>query len=414
MDGASQDFQVFVKPIGPVCNLDCSYCYYLKNRHAYPPDEAFRMPEAVLERTIRQHLAASSDREVHFAWHGGEPTLLGLKYLQTIVAIQRRCAFSSQVIRNGLQTNGTLLDEDWCRFLAAEGFAVGLSVDGPEGLHDLHRRGPDRQPTHRQVMAAHELLARHKVGVEILCVVNSQNVRYPMEVYEFFRGLGVAYLTFLPLVEVQMDQPTGVSQRTVAAEAWGDFLCAIFDRWQARDIGRIKVQIFEEAARPAFGQEHTLCVFRETCGRVPVIEHNGDFFSCDHFVDPLHRLGNIMDRTLQELLEDPRQRAFSQAKRETLPKVCRTCEVRAMCNGGCPKNRIACTAGGEPGLEYLCSGYKRFFTHCRPFVEQVAALWRRQQAAQVRPALAPAASRPGRNDLCPCGSGRKFKHCCMR
>ena len=198
------------------------------------------------------------------------------------------------------------------------------------------------------------------------------------------------------------------------SDAWGDFLCAIFDEWQAQDIGRVKVQIFEEAARPAFGQGHTLCVFRETCGGVPVIEHNGDFFSCDHFVDPGHHLGSIQDTPLVELLESPRQRAFGQAKLDSLPQYCRACEVRPMCNGGCPKNRFIRTPDGEAGLEYLCAGYKRFFTHCRPFVEEVGALWRSQQAAQDQTARVHTPSRTGRNAPCPCGSGRKYKHCCMR
>jgi uncharacterized protein len=414
MKTTCQDFQAFIKPIGPVCNLDCSYCYYLKNRHAYPPDEAFRMPEAVLERAIGQHIEAAAGPEIHFAWHGGEPMLLGLEYFQRLVALQRRHTPAGRVIRNGLQTNGTLLDEDWCSFLAAEGFSVGLSIDGPAALHDRCRRDRDQEPTHGRVIAAYERLSRHKVPVEILCVVSSHNVHRAIEVYEFFRALGIAYLTLLPLVEVQPDRPSGVSERTIGPEAWGEFLCTTFDQWQARDIGRIKVQIFEEATRPAFGQEHTLCVFRETCGRVPVVEHNGDFFSCDHFVDPAHRLGNIMDKGLLDLLEDPRQKAFGQAKLDRLPQYCRDCSVRAMCNGGCPKNRIICTPDGEAGLEYLCRGYKRFFNHCRPFVDQVSTLWRRQKEAQARPLIVPAALKPGRNDPCPCGSGRKFKHCCMR
>jgi uncharacterized protein len=233
-------------------------------------------------------------------------------------------------------------------------------------------------------------------------------------------------VSFLPLVEregppdalcragdPEPQAQRGVSDRTVPPDAWGGFLCAVFDEWIAQDIGRVKVQIFEEAARPAFEQEHTLCIFRRTCGGVPVIEHNGDFFSCDHFVDDEHRLGNIQSTPLAELLDSPRQRAFGQAKWDTLPRCCRACEVRAMCNGGCPKDRFLRTPEGETGLNYLCAGYKRFFTHCRPFVAEVAAAWRRQQMPQAQTADGRIISKAGRNDPCPCGSGRKYKNCCM-
>lgn len=408
------NFQIFAKPMGPVCNLDCLYCYYLKNRQLYPVAESFRMSEPILERYIVQHIAASCDPEICFSWHGGEPTLLGLDYFRTIVALQRRHQPLGRTIANGIQTNGTLLDEDWCRFLGAEGFAVGISLDGPQDMHDLHRRTRDHGPTHEQVMRGYRLLQQHQVPCEVLCVVNAHNCRYPTEVYGFFKQIEARCVTFLPLVEAQPDAQAAVSDRTVPSHAWGDFLCAIFDQWQAQDIGRIKVQIFEEAARPAFGQGHTLCVFRETCGGVPVIEHNGDFFSCDHFVDPGHRLGNIQDTPLKELIESPRQRAFGQAKLDSLPQYCRACEVRPMCNGGCPKNRFIQTPDSEVGLEYLCGGYKRFFTHCRPFVEEVGALWRSQQAAQDQTQRVQTPSRTGRNAPCPCGSGRKYKHCCMR
>ena len=209
-------------------------------------------------------------------------------------------------------------------------------------------------------------------------MVHTHNVQYPIQVYRFFKEIGIQYLSFLPLVEPQPGAEGGVSDRSVPPKAWGDFLCAIFDEWKRSDIGRIKVQIFEEAARTAFGQEHTLCIFRETCGDVPVIEHNGDFYSCDHFVDAEHRLGNIRETPWGALLESPAQRAFGQAKLESLPRYCRSCEVRPMCNGGCPKNRFTLTPDGEPGLNYLCAGYRQFFTHCRPFVTQVAALWRQQ------------------------------------
>ena len=378
MDKASRIFQVFVKPIGSICNLACHYCYYLDKEHLYPEAEVFCMPEVILEEYIVQHIEASTEPVIRFSWHGGEPTVLGMDYFRKIVTLQRKHQPINRRITNGMQTNGTLLDEEWCRFLAAEGFAVGLSLDGPEELHDQYRLTKGGKPTFQQAMRGYERLQQHGVCTDILCVVNAHNVRSPLQVYRFFKQINAPYVSFLPLVEPQPDADGGVSSRTVPADAFGAFLCTIFDEWISQDIGRIKIQVFEEAARTAFGQEHSLCIFRETCGDIPVIEHNGDFFSCDHFVDADHRLGNIIETRLVELLESPAQRAFGRAKLDTLPRYCQTCEVRAMCHGGCPKNRFIRTPDGETGLNYLCAGYKRFFTHCRPFVAEVAAQWRRQ------------------------------------
>ena len=378
MDKASRIFQVFVKPIGSICNLACHYCYYLDKEHLYPETEVFRMPEVILEEYIVQHIEASIEPVIRFSWHGGEPTVLGLDYFRKIVALQRKHQPINRRIANGMQTNGTLLDEEWCRFLAAEGFSVGLSLDGPEELHDQYRLTRGGKPTFQKAMCGYERLQKHGIYTDILCVVNAHNVRCPLQVYRFFKQVNAPYVSFLPLVEPQPDAEGGVSSRTVPADAFGAFLCTIFDEWISQDIGRIKIQVFEEAARTAFGQEHSLCIFRETCGDIPVIEHNGDFFSCDHFVDAEHCLGNIIETPLVELLESPAQRAFGRAKLDTLPRYCQRCEVRAMCNGGCPKNRFIRTPDGETGLNYLCAGYKRFFTHCRTFVAEVAAQWRKQ------------------------------------
>ena len=414
---ASREFQVFVKPIGSLCNLDCYYCYYLKKEKLYPKGESFRMPDDILEEYIVQHINASPEPVIRFSWHGGEPTVLGLDYFRKIVVLQRKHQPPNQRIANGMQTNGTLLDEDWCRFFAKEGFAVGLSLDGPQEMHDLYRVTKDQKPTFEQTMRGYKLLQKHQVYCDILCVVNAQNVRHPSQVYRFFKQIEAPYVTFLPMVEPQPDAENGVSQLTVPADAWGDFLCTIFDEWRDQDIGQIKVQIFEEAARTAFDQEHSLCIFRPICGDIPVVEHNGDFYSCDHFVDAEHCFGNIRKTPLVELLESPAQRAFGEAKLDTLPRYCRTCKVRAMCNGECPKNRFIRTPDGEEGLNYLCAGYKRFFTHCLPFVAEVAAEWRRQskeqQMSQVQSAGVRMSPQPGRNDPCPCGSGLKYKKCCL-
>ncbi|KPK36138.1 MAG: hypothetical protein AMJ65_16600, partial [Phycisphaerae bacterium SG8_4] len=343
MTRASREFQVFAKPAGSVCNLDCHYCYYLQKKHLYPENKQFRMPDEVLERYIVQHIDAYPESPIRFSWHGGEPTVLGLDYFRKIVAIQRKHIPSNRRIANGIQTNGTLLDEQWCRFLSAEGFVVGLSLDGPERLHDLCRVTKDGNPTHHKAMRGYRLLREHGVYCDILCVVNAHNVHEPSTVYRFFKQIEAPYVSFLPLVEPQPEAEGGVSPLTVPADAWGTFLCDVFDEWVSRDVGRIKIQIFEEAARVAFKQEHSLCIFRPECGDVPVIEHNGDFFSCDHFVDPEHRLGNIRDRSLDELLESPEQRSFGKAKFESLPEYCLACDVRDMCNGECPKNRITRT-----------------------------------------------------------------------
>jgi len=411
---ASRDFQVFAKPAGSRCNLGCHYCYYLEKEQLYHSGASSRMPDDVLEAFIVQHIEAWPDSVIRFSWHGGEPLVLGLDYFHKIVDLQRRHLPSGRRIVNGIQTNGTLLNDEWCQFLAAENFAVGISLDGPPDMHDLYRLTKDGKPTHEQVIRGYRLLLQYRIPCEILCVVNACNVQHPTQVYRFFKELQANYLTFLPLVEPQSDALGGVSNRTVPAEAWGNFLCAVFDEWVAQDIGRIRIQIFEEAARPALGQGHTLCIFKETCGGIPVIEHNGDFFSCDHFVDAAHRLGNIRTTPLVNLLESPAQKAFGQAKLDTLPRYCQTCSVRATCNGECPKNRFIETPDGEPGLNYLCAGYQKFFTHCEPFLAQVRALRHLQQNAPVTAVPAAPGGKVGRNDPCPCGSGRKFKACCMR
>ena len=375
---ASRDFQVFAKPIGSICNLDCHYCYYLKKEHLYPEGESFRMPDEILEEYILQHIDASPETTIRFSWHGGEPTALGLDYFRKVVALQRKHTPPDRRIANGIQTNGTLLDEDWCRFFAEEDFAVGLSLDGPREMHDRYRVTKDQKPTHEQTIRGYRLLQEHRVYTDVLCVVNAHNVRFPLQVYRFLKQIKAQHVSFLPMVEPQPDAEGVVSPISVPSEAWGTFLCSIFDEWRAQDIGQVKVQVFEEATRIAFNQEHSLCIFRPTCGDIPVVEHNGDFYSCDHYVDIEHRLGNITETPLVELLESPAQRAFGEAKFESLPRYCQECDVRTMCNGECPKNRFILTSDGEPGLNYLCSGYRRFFTHCQPFVSEVAALWRRQ------------------------------------
>ena len=371
-----REFQIFTKPVGPACNLDCVYCYYLDKSMLFGADKLYHMSEDILETYIRQHLDACTEPVVTFSWHGGEPMRAGLNFYRKAVALQKKYNHSGRRIVNGMQTNGTLVNAEWCSFFAVEQFSIGISIDGPEALHDQFRITRDGKPTFSKVMRGYDLLVMHGLDPEILCVVNAENVKYPLEVYGFFRQLGAPFLTFIPLVEKQHGKRITVSSRSVPAEAFGDFLITVFDRWIRYDIGEVKVQIFEEALRTAFRQEHTLCIFKPVCGGVPVVEHNGDFFSCDHFVNREHYLGNIRDITLADLLDSDRQMAFGQAKLDTLPQYCLACEVRDMCNGECPKSRFINTPDGEPRLNYLCKGYRKFFIHCRPFVEAVTKVWR--------------------------------------
>jgi uncharacterized protein len=388
------EFQVFAKPAGAICNLDCQYCYYRDMRSLYPHIDVTRMQENLLEEYIVQHIEAASGPEIDFSWHGGEPTTLGVDFYRKVVELQHKHRPAGWRIRNGMQTNGVLLDDEWIRFLAAEGFSVGLSLDGPAELHDTYRVTKGGQPSHRQAMRGYELLRRHKIPTYIMCVIHNLNVQHPLTVYRFFRDIRCRYLSFLPVVERAPEPPDMVSPHTPSAEAYGAFLCKIFDEWFERDTDRMAVQTFEEASRPALGQ-------------IPVLEHNGDFFPCDHYVDREHRLGNIRETPLGQLLGSQAQRAFGEAKRDALPRYCRDCEVRAMCNGGCPKYRFIRTPDGELGLNYLCAGLKHFFLHSRAPLAGMAA--RRQEQVPVTRTAPPEA---GRNHPCPCGSGRKYKKCC--
>jgi uncharacterized protein len=413
------DFQIFVKPAGAACNLACRYCYYLEKAALHPSAGVPRMPADLLESYIVQHLEASDGPVTRFSWHGGEPTVLGLDYFRRIVELQRRHRPPGRRIANGIQTNGVLIDEPWARFFAAERFSVGLSLDGPADLHDPYRVTRGGDPTHARVMRALERLQRHRVTHDLLCTVHDLNVRHPLRVYRFFRQAGVRSIGFLPVVEPDRTAPGGVTAHTVPAEAYGEFLCAIFDEWVARDTARVEVQAFEEVTRPARGLDHSLCILRETCGDVPVVEHTGDVYSCDHFVDGRHRVGNLRESRLGDLLASAAQRAFGLAKRDTLPRQCRECDVLAQCHGGCPKDRFVRAVDGEAGLNYLCPAFKRFYRHSAAFAARVAAERRAPTLAELVPDRPPGGAtgalvRAGRNDPCPCGSGKKFKQCCLR
>jgi uncharacterized protein len=367
------EFQIFAKPVGSECNLRCTYCYYLEKKNLYPR-ERLLMDKSTLENFIKQNFEASTENIVSFSWHGGEPLIAGLDFFRRIVRLQRKYRRTGIKIVNGIQTNGTLLNDEWCKFLARENFVIGMSIDGPEAIHNKFRLSAAGGPSFDKVMRGFNLLKKYNNIPEILCVVNAVNVEYPIEIYDFFKKLGAKFITFLPLV---VRKPgAGVSEDSVPAEAFGHFLSKVFDRWVENDIGVIKIQIIEEAIRTAFNQDHSLCIFKVNCGGVPVLEHNGDFYSCDHYVDNEHLVGNINTVKLADLLNNEKQKAFGMAKSSLLPGYCFACEVKAMCNGECPRNRFINSPDGEPGLNYLCDGYKYFFNHIKPFVVTVGDVWK--------------------------------------
>jgi uncharacterized protein len=407
-------FHVLAKPSGPICNLDCQYCYFLEKESLYPGDR-FRMGEDTLARYIRQVIEAQTGPEVTIAWQGGEPTLMGVDFFRRAMALVERFQRPGQRITHTIQTNGTLLNDEWCRFLAEHRFLVGISIDGPPHLHDAYRVDKRGRPTFDRVLAGLRLLQAHQVDVNGLCTVNAANQDHPLEVYRFFRDeLGLRHLQLIPIVEraaADADGGSPVTDRSVDPEAWGNFLTAIFDEWVVRDVGEVFVSHFDAALASWSGVPPALCIFAETCGDAVALEHNGDVYSCDHFVEPEHLLGNITETHLVELLASKPQRAFGMAKRDTLPGTCRRCPVRFACQGECPKNRFMTTHDGEEGLNYLCAGYLAFFTHVDGPMRIMADLLRRGEFAdQIMVTFAAA----GRNDPCPCGSGRKAKQCHQR
>lgn len=416
-------FHIMLKPRGPICNLDCKYCYFLSKERLYP-HSAFRMDADLLETYTRQYIAAQPGPEVTFAWQGGEPTLMGLDFFRRAVALQEEYGRPGQRVGNSLQTNGVLLDDNWCRFLKEHDFLVGLSLDGPRPLHDAYRLDKGGHPTFDRVMRGLRLLQKHEVAFNVLTTVHAANAGHPLRVYRFLRDeVETQFMQFIPIVE--RDNETGfqegnrVTDRSVGAEQYGAFLIAIFEEWVRRDVGLVFVQIFDVALSAWVGQQPALCIFRETCGDALAMEHNGDLYACDHYVEPDYLLGNIREQEIIPLVSSEQQRRFGQAKRDTLPGYCQQCEVRFVCNGGCPKNRFTTSPDGEPGLNYLCAGYKAFFAHIDPAMSFMARELRANRApanVMVTKARQDAAFRQqlaaaGRNEPCPCGSGRKVKHC---
>ncbi|MGF1448297.1 MAG: anaerobic sulfatase maturase [Opitutales bacterium] len=403
---ASAPFHLMTKPIGPICNLECTYCFYLEKEQLFEKNERWRMSDDTLERYVKAYIQAQPGDEVNFAWQGGEPTLLGVDFFRKAVAWQKQYAGGKR-ISNAFQTNGTLLNEEWAQFLADAQFLVGISIDGPPELHNTYRVDKRGQDSYAKVMRGLECLKRHKVEFNTLTVVNRANSQHPLEVYKFLRNIGSTYLQFIPLVERQADvvahklgldlaappdldharqldgstegEAPKVTEWSVRPHDYGEFLIRIFDRWVTRDVGRTYVQQFDTALAKWLGVPGGVCHFSETCGRALAIEHDGNVYACDHFVYPHYRLGNFLEDDLAAMADSPQMRKFGEDKRDTLPRYCRECTYLFACNGECPKHRFETTPDGEPGLNYLCAAYKRFFAHIDPALRVMAQLYRQGQ-----------------------------------
>ena len=417
-------FHVLAKPTGAICNLDCTYCFFLSKEMLYPGSR-FRMADDLLETYIRQLIEAHRTPEVIIAWQGGEPTLMGLDFFRRSIEYEEKHRRPGMRIVNTIQTNGTLIDDEWAEFFKQQGFLVGISIDGPRDVHDAFRVDKAGKPTFDRVMRGLGFLKEHGVEWNALTTVNAANVEEPARVYRFLRDeAGARFIQFIPIVErsdatAEILAFGAVTERSVSAEGWGRFLIAVFDEWVRRDVGTVFVQMFDAALASWAGAPPAICIFAETCGDALALEHNGDLYSCDHFVEPAHLLGNIQRESMIELVASEKQRKFGTDKRDTLPRYCRECDVRFACHGECPKNRFILTPDGAPGLNYLCAGYKAFFHHVDEPMRFMADELRRNGApsnvmaymgrkdASLRQSLATA----GRNAPCPCGSGKKRKRC---
>jgi uncharacterized protein len=387
-------YNVMVKPVGARCNLNCKYCYYLEKKNLYRDSHISIMTENVLENFIKQYIQSQSAPVISFVWQGGEPMLAGLEFYRTAVGYQKYYAAGRKVI-NAFQTNGTLINDKWCKFFSEHNFLVGVSIDGPEKIHNHYRYDNRGSATWHRVMKGISLLKDYKVDFNTLTVINNHNANFPLEVYEFLKSIGSNFHQYIPIVEQEAadkgDYPlslvspdyqgkTNITDWSVTPVQYGNFYISIFDRWVRHDVGSVFVQMFDVMLANWIGEFGGLCVYDRTCGTAAVIEHNGDIYSCDHFVYPENLLGNIMERPLLSTMLSERQKKFGSAKRDALPTACLSCTYLDVCNGGCPKNRIQEATGIEKGLNYLCSGLKKLYAHVTPYMNFMAGELRNRRA----------------------------------
>ena len=435
MPQAPQSFHVMAKPTGATCNLDCEYCFFLSKEMLYPGSR-FRMATDLLETYIRQLIESQPNApEIIMAWQGGEPTMMGLDFFRHAVELQATYAKPGQPIRNTLQTNGTLLNDEWGEFLSQHEFLVGISIDGPRELHDRYRVDKGGKPTYDRVIRGLDILKAHGVEWNVLTTVHATNGDHGRYVYTFLRDeLGADFVQFIPIIEratseslpianngwgdgvlgrpLYIQDGSLVTHRSVTAAQYGAFMIDVFEEWVRHDIGTVFVQLFDTTLTHFYGAPGGMCVHAETCGTLLAIEHNGDLYSCDHYVEPDYLLGNIKDTPMLDLIVLPQQVKFGLDKRDTLTKYCRDCDVRFACNGGCPKDRFIETPDGEPGLHYLCAGYKGFFRHvCEPMAQMSQLLRAGRAPAELMDGYSRQDAQRLRNSPCPCGNGRKWKKC---
>lgn len=367
---------VMLKPIGAACNLRCKYCYYLEKKEMYPEDKRYIMSDIILERFIKQYLESQTQADVLFTWHGGEATMRNKAFYEKALTLQKKYSRGHRIV-NSLQTNGTLLTDDWCKFFKENDFLIGISLDGPQHCHDKYRRGINNEASFYKTMKGVSLLKKHNVEFNALAVVNDYNVDYPLEFYQFFKGIECQFIQFTPIVE----QINGkMADWNVPADKWGDFLITIFDEWVREDVGEYYIQYFDSTLANWVGIESGLCTLSKYCGHAGAMEFNGDVFSCDHFVFPQYKLGNINQQTLTEMMYSNKQLKFGTDKFDTLPNQCKTCDVLFACHGECPKNRIIKTKDGEAGLNYLCEGYYKFYKHVTPYMNYMKEQLEKEQA----------------------------------
>ncbi len=433
--GAPIAFHVMAKPTGAICNLDCEYCFFLSKEMLYPGSR-FRMAEELQESYIRQLLAGHERApEVVVAWQGGEPTIMGLDFFRRSIELQQRYARPGQRILNTMQTNGTLLSDEWGAFLKENEFLVGISIDGPREIHDTYRVSKGGKPTFDRVIRGLDVLKTHGVDWNVLTTLHDANGDQGRRVYGFLRDeLGATFIQFIPIIERATPETlavadsgwgghvngrplytqTGelVTHRSIGAEQYGRFMIDVFEEWVRHDIGRVYVQMFDTALANWVGAPAGMCVHAETCGLQLALEHTGDLYCCDHFVEPDYLLGNIAETPMQELITSAKQTKFGQDKRDTLTQYCRDCDVRFACNGGCPKDRFATSPYGEKGQHYLCPSYQSFFHHVdRPMRIMADLLASNRAPAELMQVYSAEDAHRGRNEPCTCGSGRKWKHC---